>query len=46
MQVVHAGADAGKKVESIKLRWRVSYTLGVGGAQQTEMGEIPEFAIA
>lgn len=44
MQVVHAGADAGKKVESIKLRWRVAYTLG--SEAKTEMGEIPEFAIA
>ena len=43
MQVAHAG-DAGKKVESIKLRWRVAYTLG--SEAKTEMGEIPEFAIA
>lgn len=43
VEVFHAG-DRSKKVESIKLRWRVSYTLGA--EQKSEMGEIPEFGIA
>jgi ADP-ribosylation factor-binding protein GGA len=43
VEVWHAG-DRSKKVESIKLRWRVSYK--VGGEQKSEMGEIPEFNIA
>ena len=41
--VSHAG-DKQRKVESIKLRWRVSYK--VGGQQKNETGEIPEFTIA
>ncbi|KAH8903684.1 VHS-domain-containing protein [Coniochaeta sp. PMI_546] len=41
--VCHAG-DENKKVESIRLRWRVSYK--VGEEQKSEMGEIPEFSIA
>ncbi|KAB5533635.1 VHS domain-containing protein [Coniochaeta sp. 2T2.1] len=40
--VCHAG-DESKKVESIRLRWRVSYK--VGEEQKAEMGEIPEFSI-
>ncbi|KAI1135485.1 VHS-domain-containing protein [Hypoxylon sp. FL0543] len=43
VEVFHA-ADRGRKVESIKLRWRVSYTLGA--EQKSEMGEIPEFSVA
>lgn len=43
VEVFHAG-DKAKKVESIKLRWRASYSLG--GAPKSEMGEIPEFGIA
>jgi len=41
--VCHAG-DESKKVESIRLRWRVSYK--VGEEVKAEMGEIPEFSIA
>jgi ADP-ribosylation factor-binding protein GGA len=41
--VSHAG-DAARKVETIKLRWRVTYTLG--GEAKNEMGDIPEFGIA
>lgn len=41
--VKHAG-DESKKVESVRLRWRVSYKLG--DEVKSEMGEIPEFAIA
>ncbi|SPO01356.1 related to Arf-binding protein [Cephalotrichum gorgonifer] len=33
-----------KKVESIKLRWRVSYK--VNGVEKNETGEIPEFTLA
>lgn len=33
-----------KKVESIKLRWRVSYK--VNGVQKNETGAIPEFSLA
>ncbi|KAI0016336.1 VHS-domain-containing protein [Xylariomycetidae sp. FL0641] len=43
MQVWHAN-DRSRKVDSIKLRWRVTYSLG--GEVKNEMGEIPEFAIA
>ncbi|KAI2469118.1 VHS-domain-containing protein [Annulohypoxylon bovei var. microspora] len=43
VQVFHAG-DRAKKVESIKLRWRVAYTLGAD--QRSETGEIPEFSLA
>lgn len=39
----HTGARD-KKVESIKLRWRVSYK--AGGVQKNETGEIPEFTLA
>ena len=50
MQVWHA-RDRGKKVESIKLRWRVSYKLRGGKTteeqqQLTQMGDIQEFSIA
>jgi hypothetical protein len=41
--VWHAGSR-NRKVESIKLRWRVSYK--VGGELRQEMGEIPEFGVA
>lgn len=43
IEVWHAG-DKTKKVDSIKLRWRVAYKLGMEG--KTEMGEIPEFSLA
>lgn len=43
IEVWHAG-DKTKKVDSIKLRWRVAYKLG--GEVKTEMGEIPEFSLA
>ncbi|CAJ2508549.1 Uu.00g135750.m01.CDS01 [Anthostomella pinea] len=43
IQVWHAG-DQTKKVASIKLRWRVSYTLG--SEVKSEMGDIPEFGVA
>lgn len=43
VEVWHAG-DKNKKVESIKLRWRVSYR--IGGEVKNEMGEIPEFGLA
>lgn len=41
--VWHAGAKE-RKVESVKLRWRVSYK--AGGVQKHETGEIPEFTLA
>ncbi|OLN94270.1 putative ADP-ribosylation factor-binding protein C25H2.16c [Colletotrichum chlorophyti] len=43
VEVWHAG-DRNRKVQSIKMRWRVSYK--VGAEQKNEMGEIPEFTIA
>ncbi|KUI72411.1 hypothetical protein VM1G_07970 [Cytospora mali] len=43
IEVWHTG-DKTKKVESIKLRWRVAYK--VGGELKTEMGEISEFSLA
>lgn len=43
IEVWHTG-DRAKKVESIKLRWRVAYK--VGGEIKTEMGEISEFSLA
>jgi ADP-ribosylation factor-binding protein GGA len=43
MQVWHLG-DRTRKVESIKLRWRVSYKLG--GETKTEMGDVAEFTLA
>lgn len=43
IEVWHAG-DKGRKVDSVKLRWRVAYK--VGGETKSEMGEIPEFSIA
>jgi len=43
VEIWHAGATD-KKVESIKLRWRLSYK--VGGDAKQEMGEVPEFALA
>ncbi|KAI1188593.1 ADP-ribosylation factor-binding protein GGA2 [Nemania serpens] len=42
IQVWHAG-DATRKVDSARLRWRVSYTWGAD--TKTEMGDIPEFSI-
>jgi hypothetical protein len=43
MNVCHAGARD-RRVEAIKLRWRVSFK--VGGEVRQEMGEIPEFSVA
>lgn len=43
IEVWHAG-DKSKKVESVKLRWRVAYK--VGGESKSEMGEIAEFSLA
>lgn len=43
VEVYHAG-DKGKKVQSIKLRFKLSYT--VGAEARNEVGEIPEFSIA
>lgn len=43
IEVWHTG-DKSKKVESVKLRWRVAYK--VGGEVKSEMGEILEFSIA
>ncbi|KAK2003036.1 VHS domain-containing protein [Colletotrichum falcatum] len=43
VEVWHAG-DKNRKVESLKLRWRISYK--VGAESKNEMGEIPEFSIA
>ncbi|KAK7976314.1 hypothetical protein PG989_014777 [Apiospora arundinis] len=43
MQVWHAG-DKTKKVETIKLRWRVSYK--IGSETKNEMGDVAEFGIA
>jgi ADP-ribosylation factor-binding protein GGA len=37
-------ADKTKKVEAIKLRWRLAYKLG--GETKMETGEVPEFTIA
>ncbi|KAI1117683.1 ADP-ribosylation factor-binding protein GGA2 [Nemania sp. NC0429] len=42
IQVWHAG-DAARKVDSARLRWRVSYTWGA--ETKAEMGDIPEFSI-
>ncbi|KAK6063855.1 vhs domain-containing protein [Seiridium cupressi] len=43
MQVWHSG-DRSRKVENIKLRWRMSYKLGA--ETKTEVGNIPEFGLA
>lgn len=43
VRVWHAGSRD-RKVESARLRWRVSYRLA--GEVRQEMGEIPEFSIA
>ncbi|ROV90783.1 hypothetical protein VMCG_09401 [Cytospora schulzeri] len=43
IEVWHTG-DKSRKVESIKLRWRVAYK--VAGEIKTEMGEISEFSLA
>jgi ADP-ribosylation factor-binding protein GGA len=43
VNVWHAG-DRNRKVESIKLRWRVSYK--IGGEKMNDVGEIPEFGLA
>lgn len=43
IEVWHTG-DRSRKVESIKLRWRVAYK--VAGEIKTEMGEIAEFSLA
>ncbi|KAK3898193.1 VHS domain-containing protein [Staphylotrichum tortipilum] len=43
IRIWHTG-NRDMKVETVKLRWRVSYN--VGGKVQQEMGEIPEFTVA
>lgn len=43
IEIWHSG-DKSKKVESVKLRWRVAYKVGV--EMKSETGEIPEFSIA
>ncbi|KAF4775471.1 VHS domain-containing protein [Colletotrichum scovillei] len=43
VEVWHAG-DKNRKVQSIKLRWRISYK--VGAEAKNEMGEITEFSLA
>jgi len=43
IHVWHAGSRD-RKVETVKLRWRVSYK--VGGEVKQEMGEVPEFTVA
>ncbi|GKT48454.1 putative ADP-ribosylation factor-binding protein [Colletotrichum spaethianum] len=43
VEVWHTG-DKNRKVQSLKLRWRISYK--VGAEAKNEMGEIPEFSIA
>ncbi|KAF2966554.1 hypothetical protein GQX73_g7001 [Xylaria multiplex] len=43
IQVWHAG-DATKKVDSVRLRWKVSYNWGTEAKGET--GDIPEFSIA
>ncbi|PNY29469.1 ADP-ribosylation factor-binding protein GGA2 [Tolypocladium capitatum] len=43
VDVWHAGNRA-QKVESVKLRWRAAYKVGV--EQKREMGEVPEFSLA
>ncbi|KAI1082574.1 VHS-domain-containing protein [Whalleya microplaca] len=44
IQVWHAGGDRARRVESVRLRWRVSYSLGA--ETRNETGEIPEFSVA
>ena len=43
INVWHSG-DRTRRVEAIKLRWRMAYK--VGGELKQEMGEIPEFNVA
>jgi len=42
-RVWHAG-DRSRRVEGVKIRWRVSYR--VGGEARSETGEVPEFGVA
>ena len=42
-RVWHAG-DRSRRVEGVKMRWRVSYR--VGGEARSETGEVPEFGVA
>ena len=44
IKVWHAGGNRTQKVETIKMRWRISYK--VGSEVQQEMGEIGEFTVA
>ncbi|KAK3985622.1 VHS domain-containing protein [Cladorrhinum sp. PSN332] len=44
IKVWHTGGNKKQKVETIKLRWRVSYK--VGSEVKQEMGEIAEFTVA
>jgi len=43
MDIWHAG-DRGQRVQTIKLRWRMTYK--VGGEMRQEMGDVPEFGLA
>jgi ADP-ribosylation factor-binding protein GGA len=43
MEVWHAN-DKSRKVNAIKLRWRLSYRLGE--EMKTDMGEVQEFELA
>lgn len=42
--MVHHVGDNSRKVDSVKLRWRVSYSLA--GEPKNETGDIPGFSIA
>jgi len=42
-RVWYAG-DRSRRVEGVKMRWRVSYR--VGGEARSETGEVPEFGVA
>ncbi|KAI2627571.1 VHS-domain-containing protein [Hypoxylon sp. NC1633] len=44
VEVFHAG-NRTLRVDSVKMRWRVGYTLG-GGEHRSETGEISEFGVA
>ena len=43
--VWHAG-DRGRKVDSVKLRWRVAYRVGREDNVRAEAGDIAEFFVA
>lgn len=41
---IWVAGDRSKKVEKIKLRWRLNY--GLGGEAKVEMGDVGEFGLA